>query len=652
MRKQSLQATNPELACEWHPANNGQLTPDDVVAGSDKKAWWKCPKGSDHEWRATIASRNRGAGCPYCSGRNASKSNNLAKSNPELAKQWHPIKNGQLTPADVTAGSDKRVWWICPKGIDHEWDAPVQERSRGNGCAICSNKRVVKSNSLEFVDPELSKQWHPTKNGRLTPCGVTARSGKEVWWKCPEGNDHEWQAPIARRSKGIGCPYCSGYYASESNSLATSNPELARQWHTTKNGTLTPIDVTASSGKKAWWKCPKGSDHEWPAIIASRNKGIGCPICSNQRLARSNSLGTTDPELAKEWHPTMNNELTPFDVLPSTKRMIWWQCSINPNHEWKAKLNNRSNGKGCPICTNRTIVRENSLGAMNPSLAEQWHPTRNGKLTPFDVAPAAKIKVWWWCPKGDDHIWNTSVNHRATGTGCPKCNPAWSIPELRIYCELSTLFPNIEQRAILEGYEVDIYIPEFKVGFEYDGVYWHQGKLEKDMEKNVGLGSSILLIRIREEDLPLIGPHDIRVKAGKLSISTIKKLLNIILKQKTVPPDTTSHIRQYLGNKNWVATELFNKLYSERRSVKYEESLCHVFPKLSQEWHPSKNDMLLPKHFTPGSGRTIWWLGDCEHEWQDTINHRTSGRDCPKCRYVKASRSRRKNNTKGQLKLF
>ncbi len=191
IRKQSLLVTNPELASEWHPANNGKLTPADVVAGSYKKAWWICPKGSDHEWQATIASRNRGAGCPYCSGRNASKSNNLALSNPELAKQWHPTKNGKLTPSDVTAGSDKKVWWICPNGSDHEWDAKVQERNKGSGCPICSGKRVVKSNSLAIINPELSKQWHPTKNGTLTPRDVTASSSKKVWWKCPKGSEHE-----------------------------------------------------------------------------------------------------------------------------------------------------------------------------------------------------------------------------------------------------------------------------------------------------------------------------------------------------------------------------------------------------------------------------------------------------------------------------
>jgi len=58
---------------------------------------------------------------------------------------------------------------------------------------------VVKSNCLATVKPELTKEWHPTKNGSLTPYDVVIFSNKKVWWKCPEGDDHEWLATIASR---------------------------------------------------------------------------------------------------------------------------------------------------------------------------------------------------------------------------------------------------------------------------------------------------------------------------------------------------------------------------------------------------------------------------------------------------------------------
>ncbi len=428
------------------------------------------------------------------------------------------------------------------------------------------------------------------------------------------------------------------------NSLQAKNPKLAKQWHPIKNGELTPNNVTASSGKKVWWKCPKGDDHVWDAIVANRNKGIGCPICSNQKCVKSNSLGAANPHLASEWHPTKNEFLTPYDVLPSASKKVWWKCPKGTDHEWQSKINNRSNGKGCPVCSGHKVVPSTSLAKLYPELALQWHPTKNGDLTPKDVTRGESTKIWWKCPKGDDHEWQATINHRSKGTGCPKCNPAYSIPELRIYCELKTIFPEIRHRAKIKKHEIDIFIPELSLGIEFDGIYWHENKHEKDLEKNSVLADNIQLIRIREEGLPLLGPNDIQVKKRKIDVSVVKKVLKVILKtEKNISSEKLGLIKKYFGVKNWIATSLFNEMFTKRKHVDFEKSLRFLFPVLAKEWHPTKNSPLLPEQFTPGAAREIWWRGKCRHEWKDTINHRTSGRGCPKCRYVKSKRTRQRN---------
>lgn len=513
---------------------------------------------------------------------------------------------------------------------------------------------VKRFETLQSKYPDIAKQWHPTKNHPLTPDDVSYGSGKKVWWKCSKGDDHEWQAIIAGRVKGIGCGVCHGLVVAKSNCLATINPELAKQWHPTKNGKLTPETVTPSSGKKAWWKCPKGVDHEWPATIANRNKGAGCPICSNQRVAKSNCLGTVNPELAKDWHPTKNGELTPFDVLPYATKKVWWKCPKGDDHEWESTVYNRSNTKGCPICAGQKLVKSNCLATRYPVVAELWHPTKNGKLTPYDVMPGTARRVWWKCPKGDDHEWEATVNGRTGGTGCPKCNPAYSIPELRIFCELKALFENVQHRAIIQKREVDIFIPEFNIGIEFDGIYWHGEKHEKDEEKYLALSSMICLIRIREEGLPLSGHNDIRVKKRDMNISAIKKILKLILKNTSnLPDEIKKKIDSYMGRIDWFANSYFNDLYSKRKHVEFEKSLSYLYPDIANEWHPTKNDALLPEYFTHGSGRKVWWEGKCGHEWQDSILHRTSGRRCPKCRYKRASLTHRKKSDKksGQLTM-
>jgi hypothetical protein len=128
--------------------------------------------------------------------------------------QWHTTKNGKLTPNDVTTGSSKKIWWLCNEG--HEWQTSIKHRINGSGCPHCfrmkekrvSAKLLEKRGSLAVKNPNLSKQWHPTKNGNLMPSDVTAGSNKRVWWRCEKG--HEWAAIVKSRAKGSGCPYCSG----------------------------------------------------------------------------------------------------------------------------------------------------------------------------------------------------------------------------------------------------------------------------------------------------------------------------------------------------------------------------------------------------------------------------------------------------------
>ena len=273
-----LQTLNPVLAKEWNYEKNNGLTPKEVLPNSGKRVWWKCQKG--HEWQATIDNRNKGKGCPYCSGRYAVKDeNDLQTVNPTLAKEWNYEKNIGLTPIDVKHNSDKKVWWKCSKG--HEWQATINSRNAGCDCPFCSNKKISKGfNDLETLNPVLATEWNYAKNIGLTPAEVSPNSGKKVWWKCSKG--HEWQATINSRSRGCECPYCSGRLVIKGeNDLQTVNPTLAKEWNYEKNIGLTPIDVKPNSDKKVWWKCSKG--HEWQTRISHRNAGSGCPICAKNK---------------------------------------------------------------------------------------------------------------------------------------------------------------------------------------------------------------------------------------------------------------------------------------------------------------------------------------------------------------------------------
>jgi len=204
--------------------------------------------------------------------------NDLQTDNPFLAKEWNYEKNGGLLPVDVTANSDKKVWWKCDKG--HEWQATIGSRnSRGHRCPYCSGRYAIKGvNDLQTVNPTLANEWLYEKNNGLTPMDVLPNSDKIVWWICSRG--HKWETMVKNRTRGSGCPYCSGRKVLIGfNDLKTTNPDLALEWNHERNGNITSEDLTENSHKVVWWKCQEG--HEWQARVDQRNnsKNRKCPIC-------------------------------------------------------------------------------------------------------------------------------------------------------------------------------------------------------------------------------------------------------------------------------------------------------------------------------------------------------------------------------------
>lgn len=342
---------NQKVSQEWNYEKNGKLKPENFLSNSGKKVWWRCQKG--HEWQTSIQNRNKGLGCPYCSGRYAVKGEtDLQTANPKLASEWDYEKNNGLTPMDVLPNTAKKIWWKCKNG--HEWQATVNSRTRDSGCPYCSGRYAIKGETdLRTVNPVLAKEWNYEKNNELTPMDVLPCSNKKVWWRCNQG--HEWQAIIGNRIKGHGCPYCAGQKAvTGKNDLQTANPLLVDEWDFEKNNGLTPMDVMPYSDKKVWWRCQKG--HEWQAVIKSRSKGHGCPYCSGRYAIKGETdLQTVNPKLASEWDYERNNGLTPTDVLPSSNKKVWWIC--RQGHKWQALINNRDKGRGCPECAKQKRMK-------------------------------------------------------------------------------------------------------------------------------------------------------------------------------------------------------------------------------------------------------------------------------------------------------
>ena len=109
---------------------------------------------------------------------------------------------------------------------------------------------------------------------------VTRGSDFKAWWNCEKG--HSYQATVANRVAGKGCPICAGKkIVAGINDLVTLNPKLASEWDYVEN-TLDPQSTSPNSHKKAYWICSV-CGNKWEAQIKSRNTGTGCPKCAREK---------------------------------------------------------------------------------------------------------------------------------------------------------------------------------------------------------------------------------------------------------------------------------------------------------------------------------------------------------------------------------
>ena len=349
VKENSLGAKYPELAEELHPTKNGTLNPMNIPYSSNFEVWWlgKC----GHEWPAPVYSRSsNGNGCPYCDGKKVLKGfNDLESNNPELSKEFHPTRNGNLKPSEVATGSHRTVWWLGKCG--HEWDTKVYLRSvHGHGCPYCDGKKTLKGfNDLETKKPELAEEWDHSKNDKQ-PSDYRPLSNKKVWWlgKC----GHSWDAKICDRAKGEDCPYCSGKRVLIGfNDFQSKYPELSKEWHPTKNGNLRPDMVTTGSNKRVWWLGDCG--HDWRALVVDRRNGKGkCPYCNNLKtLTGFNDLATKCPYLLDDWDYD-KNAISPEKVYYKSSEKAHWKCK-KCGHEWFTHIYLRAGGTGCPKCNHK-----------------------------------------------------------------------------------------------------------------------------------------------------------------------------------------------------------------------------------------------------------------------------------------------------------
>lgn len=564
-KNQKFISDYPHLMKEWDWERN-TISPYTTTYGSAKRCWWICST-CGHSWETPAYSRgSNGCGCPVCKSieRGLSKKKSSAKRNsfisnyPNIAKEWHPTKNLPHNIENVSSFSNIKAWWLC-SACGNEWQTTVNHRTKeGNGCPVCSitrrsntrSKEAARVNSLSDKHPELIGEWHPTKNLPLLPNEVSAGSDKRVWWLCSFcGN--EWESTVSHRASGRGCPRCAkaqtsfaeqavyfyvakafpdainryrdifefdifipsqktaieydGYFyhrtkkslgrdnlkdrychehgitlirfrspelpdteyalritcddyhlesgindlfhllqhdsppinfendilfirqqfrqEESKNSIAQQAPHLLKDWHPQKNGRLSPSAIAHASTTKVWWLCST-CGHEWMATPNHRSSGRGCPLCSGRAVVEGiNDLATLHPRLAAEWDYEKNGKLSPSYIACSSNKKVWWKC-LAYGHKWQATVCERTRvgrSTSCPYCGNKKVLAGfNDLATTHPTLSKEWNYDKNEGLTPTNVTFGSNKKAWWQCAKCG-YEWQAVVSSRSAGRGCPAC---------------------------------------------------------------------------------------------------------------------------------------------------------------------------------------------------------------------------------------
>ena len=411
------------------------------------------------------------------------KEKQYVSDNAQLMTEWDWEKNISVSPEETKLGSEKRIWWICPKG--HSWNTTVATRVRGCNCPTCSKEyktsipeqaifyycqkyfpdsinsyktEWLQKSEIDIYIPSLGlgieydgRAWHKNiekdvaKNALCLMHGITLFHIREPGLPRIKDNyielkslKYEDLTPGIISLFNIIAPtincdidvirdltdiYGLLHFKSKEESLSNKYPHLVAEWDYTKNGRyLTPDNINCKSGKNVYWLCPKG--HSYQARVDHRTlKQSGCPYCAGKKvIVGETDLASRFPHIAAEWDYSQN-EKNPDDYYHNSSQKVWWKCS--EGHTWQATIKQRvRTGSGCPYCAGqKAIPGQTDIQTVDPILISEWDYDKNTEVDPENLLPYSRVKVWWKCNHG--HSWCETVRNRYISKKrlCPICHP-------------------------------------------------------------------------------------------------------------------------------------------------------------------------------------------------------------------------------------
>ena len=484
----------------------------------------------------------------------------------------------------------------------------------------------MKNNKVAYLidNEKLLLEWNIEKNQPISVEDMTVNSGRKVWWKCKEG--HEWQARVADRSRGNGCPYCSGKKPLIGiNDLKTLNQRVAFEWNYDLNDGKKPEEFCLHSGKRVWWKCKEG--HEWQATIDSRTRtnGNGCPFCAGQRVIKGkNDIATVAPELANQWDYSKNGNLTPEEICINSSKKVWWKCVFG--HEWCVSPNSRYTQKtGCSKCSLqlKTSYPEQTIFFYMKKIFNVVHSRykleNRMELDIYIEDISTGIEY-------DGIVYHSSDEAKERDTRKDVFCKEKGIRLIRV--KEVKIIPNIKHKDCIYrkigrcGSQLDDIIKELLLNL---GI--NINEISIDVEKDTPIILSQYMTNEKLDNIPdnIFTEWDYD-KNGDLKPEMMNKSSHRKVWWKCSKGHSWQATMQHRTDKNATSCPFC----SNQKVLEGYNDLETVYPELIKEWNWELNDKS-PKEYTAKSYHKVWWKCKLGHNWEASINKRVYGRGCPVC---------------------
>ncbi len=643
----TFRMANPEDAEMWCYDLNDDMTPDNVLYASNKKAYFRCNKG--HEFSRSIyamtTSDGKSRGCPHCKQTNKkalSGENDFFIVCPTAKEMWDYDKNVGVEPESLLPNSGITAHFKCSEG--HTF---IRKIHQFNAYPLCPECEFIENHSIAVTKPEILKFWDYKKN-TLSPYKVSPYSKDMAFWKCQKCG-HTWKAVIANRTtaKKSKCPSCDmGRAFNEGQIIAKTfrkyNPDASKLWVDKLNNGLTPDNVSEKSGKTVYLRCVNNPEHIYPRKVYTipKQNPFGCPYCQSERkiaTLRVKNIFAICPESKEMWDWKKNKGIDPYQLLPGSRTHIHLKCKNG--HEFERAVYTFIKTPKCPECNKNKYAIEHYA-----QMVKQWNFAKNKGIDINRTSANSKETAWWKCKKCG-YEWQAQISSRKLSKGlCPCCENRTVIvegitdlftvaPDLKIDYDFQK---NIEiNTAILSATTNELLWWKCHIcGHEWQASPTGRLKCNNDnyIVRSCPVCAGIIRTKTYAEEYPELIDRFIEDKNGYKFTD---------LKGEALKRKFWWHC--YICNEDFEATlsSMIRSKYSQSKGcsycagkkVKREKSFAYLHPEVMDEYDSSNT--IDPYNVTEKSTNIVKWIcrNNPEHKWNATFQSRArGGGGCNICR--------------------